>query len=182
MKDARELLGLLTVKVQRFEISQSGFDPITPQDVAHAVALIHSPPARLYARVKYAQQNEFASELAMELLYHCSRIDGFTTWRGRSGNLQSFCALALYEAVHPNICPWCHGTKEAIVNSKKIQCDGCHGSGVRYLTDPDRAKMVNIAKQSFYETWSDRYKSIQGIVLKWEDIVYGALNRRLSQT
>jgi len=179
--DARELLSLLTVKVQHFSSAPGGIPHITQEDVSHALALIKSPPARLYARVKYADQKLFASELATELLYYCSHIDGFTTWKVRPGNLQSVCALALYEAINPHICPWCHGRKETVIEARVIVCDGCRGSGRRYLTDSDRAKLVNIPKSTWYDSWIDRYKSVQQVIDKWEDIVAGALKKRLNE-
>ena len=177
--NSRELLALLTVKIQRFSVAPGGVPKYTPEDIAHALAMVKSPPARLYGRVKYADQTEFASELCTELLYYCSHIEGFTTWKVRPGNLQAVCSLALYEAINPHICPWCHGRCQTLIEGRVIICDGCRGSGRRYLTDTDRAKLVGMSKQSWSEYWSEKYKQIQDFPNKWEDIVSQALAKRL---
>lgn len=185
MKDTRELIGLLTVKVQRFSVAPGGIPLLTPEDISHVLAMVKSPSARLYARVKYADQTEFASELVTDLLYACGHIEGSTKWRNRKdrpGLLSDVCALALYEAIHPHVCPWCHGRGEAQIGPRVIACDACHGEGKRFLTDPDRAKLLKMAKSSWYETWPERYTAIQAIPDKWEDLIAGALTKRLRQT
>jgi len=70
--------------------------------------------------------------------------------------------------------------EETVIEARVIVCDGCRGSGRRYLTDSDRAKLVNIDKAAWSRYWNEKYKQIQDIVNKWEDIVAGALKKRLS--
>lgn len=183
-RDHRELLSLLTTKVQSFENSASSFSKLTPQDIAHAIAKIHSPPARLYLRVKYADQIQFANELGIELLAACgSQIDEIGKWKiPRPGFLGDLCSLALFESINPHVCPWCQGRGEALIDSRVIVCDGCSGTGRRQMQDKDRAGKMNLSKSSWSELWSDRYKEIQRIIDIWEDLAAGALRKRLSES
>lgn len=180
-RDHRELLGLLTTKVQSFDYSGSGFSKLTPQDIAHAIAKINHPAARLYLRVKYADQIEFANELSIELLSACQYIEGVGKWRlPRSGFVGDLCILALFEAIHPQTCPWCQGRKEALIGSRVVVCDGCNGGGRRQLQDKDRAQRLGLSKSSWSDPWADRYREIQRIPDHWEDLAVGAFRHRLS--
>lgn len=181
MKDPRELLGLLTVKVQRFSVAPGGIPAITPEDVAHILGMISNRRTVLFARVKYADQKEFAEELAdLMRTQVLQEIEGIAKWRNGPDWVLSMCRLALAESVHPHTCSWCLGRAELILDEgKRIICDGCKGTGRRTWRDADRAKKMEITKQAWSNHWSDRYRLLCNVTVdRYEDMIVGAIQGR----
>src|SRR5690348_6721006 len=108
-KDPRELLTLLTDKVQQF--FTLGGDPYyTSDEVAYILAQIHNPNARLYARVKYAGQMAFAEELALSMRSELASTDDIRRWQvPRPDWVLDLARLAISEDVDPNKCRVCKG-------------------------------------------------------------------------
>lgn len=189
MRDPRELLALLTAKVQRFQVAPGGIPFLTPQDMAQALGMIKHPSARLYARVKYCQQYDFAEELAINMRYVVLRdlLDG--TWKipreaklGRDVEfILDLCRLAIYEACDPNLCPWCLGRAEVRPETGPvIVCSACRGTGQRTLRGVDRARLLGLPTQRWSD-WSERYRDIQAATVdKYEGLICGALRNRIA--
>jgi len=187
MRDARELLALLTTRIQRFSVTSGGVPAITADDVAHVLGLIAHDGARLYARVKYAGDMRYADGLAQAIrsqLIRTRMLEGELgkMWRvPRPDFLLDIARLIVAEAVDPHTCTWCDGRAEVRPeNGAVIMCDACAGTGQRRIRDADRARLIGIAKSSWSETWSARYRDAQiETVDRWEDMIHRALRTRL---
>lgn len=179
----RELLALLTVRIQRFQLAPGGIPNITAQDVAQALGMIHNDEARIYARVKYAGQLEYAEGLALAIRRHIMTRKLDSGWRIPHPNfLLDMSFMMLAEAVDPHTCTWCDGRAEVRPETGPvIQCGACNGSGRREIRDGDRARLMGISKSSWSDPWGERYRETQiETVDKWEDICGSALKKRLA--
>lgn len=181
MKDRRELLALLTHKVQHFAVAASDFHKITPQDIAHALGKMHSEAARYFARVKYCGQIEFAERCAeLGQIAMLQEIEDIEKWRSRPYWVFDMCAMAIAEATHPQICPWCRGTAEIISQNLRIVCEACRGSGHKVWRASDRANLMGISRQN-WSAWTERYKDIQvRTVDRYEDLLASALSKKMA--
>lgn len=183
MSDARELLALLTCRVQRFHLAPGGIPNLTAEDIAHALGTIKNENARLYVRVKFAGQTRFADALACAIRRHIMLRKMDNGWRlPRPGFLFDLATLMLIEAIDPLICTTCEGTAQrATTTGSVLVCEACNGAGQRRFTESDRIKMLGINKSSWYDPWSGRYRDAQiEIIDKWEDIALNAMAKRLS--
>lgn len=203
MRDPRELLGLLTAKIQRFQLAPGGIPFLTQSDVAAALSYIgkYNSNAALYARFKYLKEYDRAEDLVyrMRLKVMQDLIAG--DWKiPREGFLLDLCYLALAEAVDPHSCTWCLGRESVLVDKamaeealretrgdqvriregQVIVCSQCRGTGKRTIKDADRTRIMAVRPDVWSRQWRDKYKDIQvHTVDKWEDIV-GALRPRLA--
>ena len=178
----RELLALLTARVQRFHLAPGGIPNLTAEDMAHALGLVKNENARLYARVKFTGETESADSLACAIRRYIMICKLDNGWRiPRLGFLLDLSRLMVIEAIDPMTCTWCDGTeKDMTETGSVIVCDACHGTGKRRITDADRARLVGISKSSWSDPWGDRYRDTQiETVEKWEDIAVNALKKRL---
>jgi hypothetical protein len=182
-KDSRELFALLSAKVQRFHLAPGGIPALTAEDVAHALGMIQHDDARAFARMKYCAQWHFTEGLARAIRMHMMTRKLDDSWRiPRVGFLLDLAYLMLTEAIDPFTCTWCCG-RAAIRDDKGlvIECQACDGSGKRPMRDMDRARMMNIPKSSWSDTWGARYRATQiDTVDVWEDVIGGALRRRIA--
>ena len=184
MRDPRELLALLTAKIQRFQVAPGGIPAITPEDMAHTLGIIYNDNARLYARLKYCGESTYGEGLALCIRRHImnKKLDG--SWRvPRKEFLLELSYLILAEAVDPNVCSWCKGRGEvAPETGPVITCGGCQGGGRKAgpMLESDRARLLGLTRQAWNNTWSDRYKEVQAeTVDKWEEVVRAAIKKRL---
>ena len=179
----RELLALLTARVQRFHLAPGGIPNITAQDIAQALGMIAIDEARIYARVKYCAQLEYADGLAWKIRLHIMTRKLQASWRiPHPDFLLDMSYLMLAESVDPHTCTWCHGRAEVKPETGPvITCGACEGTGRRRIRDTDRARLMGLSKSSWSDPWGERYREAQiETVDKWEDIVGGALKKRLS--
>jgi len=182
--NSRELLSLLTARVQRFHLAPGGVPNLTAEDVAHALGMLRQEQVRLYARIKYSGQIEYADKLAGMIRVHVMTKKLKAGWRiPRPDFLLDVGYLMIVESVDPNLCPTCDGRAEVHPEvGPVIMCEKCAGTGKRAWQDADRAAAVRLAKSSWSETWSDRYKEAkEETVDKWEAICGPALHKRLSE-
>lgn len=203
MRDPRELLALLTAKVQRFQLAPGGIPFLTQPDVAAALAYIgkYNPNAALYARFKYLKEYFRADDLVYRMRLKVMNDLVAGDWKiPRQDFLLDMCYLALAEAIDPHSCPWCLGREAVLIDSEMaeealrdlrgkqvrlregqvITCSLCHGSGKRTIKDVDRAKLMAVRPDSWGHHWGDKYKDIQvHTVDRWEDVI-GAMRPRLA--
>jgi len=181
MSDPRELLSLLSCKVQRFDVSPGGIATITPEDVAYILGTIKNTKATLFARIKYSGEVQYAPELSdLMRTQVLQEVDGIAKWRNGPDWILNLCRLALAEAIHPHTCSWCRGVAAVTTDDGQvITCGGCNGTGKRTMRDSDRAKLMDISKQAWSNHWVDRYGLLRNITVdRYEDILYGAINKR----
>lgn len=179
---AKELLSLLTPRVQRFHLAPGGIPNLTAEDIAHALGMIQNDLARVYARVKYADQMEYAEGLVLAIRRHILLRKLDEEWRiPRKEFILDMSYMMLAEAVDPNICLWCCGRAEIKPETGPvIVCGACQGQGRKKIRDRDRAHVMGISKQSWSSNWNDRYIEIQEeTVDTWEDLFAGALKKRM---
>lgn len=181
--DGRAILALLTTKVQHFALAPGGIPRYTPEDIAHALGKIKSEPARLYARIKYCAQTDFAEDLALTARRQfLLEITNAKDWKIPRGDwILDMIYMALTEATHEHICPWCQGVAEVVTkDGKRIGCDGCGATGKRRWRDYDRARLMNTSNQAWSAHWTERYRDLQTrTVDRYEDLVADALPKRL---
>jgi hypothetical protein len=179
----QEILSLLTARVQRFHLAPGGVPALTAEDVAHALGMIHNDLARVYARVKYSGQYEYAEGLALGLRRHILVKKTDDSWRiPRPDFVLDMSFMMLAEAIDPHTCRWCWGRAEVKPETGPvIVCSACDGSGRRKIKERDRARVMGIAESSWSDPWGKRYKDIQSdTVDKWEAIFVGAIKKRLA--
>ena len=181
--DGRSVLALLTTKVQHFALAPGGNPRFTPEDVAHALGKLKSESAALYARVKYCAQIEFAEDLALSARRQfLLEIYDAKLWRiPRPHWILDMISLAVAEAIHEHICPWCKGIAESInKNGLRISCEACKATGKKYWRDSDRAHLMGTSKQAWSAHWSKRYQDIQTrTVDRYEDLIAAAIPSKL---
>lgn len=181
--DTRELLAILTARVQRFHLAPGGIPGLTAQDVAAALGMIHHPDARLYARVKYCGQMGFSESLALSIRRHMMTRKLDASWRiPEPGFLLKMAYLMLLEAVDPLTCKWCLGRAEVHPEiGPVIMCSACAGSGKQAMRDMDRAHLMGLSKSSWSDPWSGRYRDTQIQTIDvWEDLATSALKKRIA--
>lgn len=171
-KDPRELLTLLTDKVQQF-VTLGGNPYYTAEEVAYILAQIPNPNARLYARVKYAGQLAFANELALSMRIELSSTDEIRYWQvPRQDWILDLSRIALFEDIDPSKCKVCKGIKFKLIGSKIEVCTGCGGSGNTYLSDAKRAELMQIDKSNWSRLWRDRYDFLRAhTIWSWDNMV-----------
>lgn len=196
MKDPRELLALLTAKVQRFAVAPGGEPVYIPEDVAQALGLIKVPNAVKFARAKYCQDFSVIDDLAESMQVYILTKKQDSGWRIHRPNfILDMCYMALAESIDPHSCRWCHGRKEVVVETphmtanrdfikegQKIVCDACNGSGIRPPRDADRAYMMGLNKGNWSDPWANRYKEdVQSMIDRWESLIPGSIRNRLGE-
>ena len=180
--DPRELLSLLTARVQRFHLAPGGIPVLTAEDIATALGMVKNQDAVLYARVKYCGQHDFAEDVALAIRRRFLWRAADENWKiPRHGFLLDLSRLLLTEAVDPNICLWCNGSGDGRhANGLVVGCDGCNGTGRRKMWDRDRADLVGVSAQSWSNVWGKRYRDMQcETVDKWDDLIFNAVRKRL---
>lgn len=190
MHDPLELLAMLTARVQRFHMAPGGIPAITSDDIAHALGMIHNDEARLYARLKYCHQHTYAEGLALFIRRFILMKKLSDRWRiPRPGFVFDLSCLMLAEAIDPHVCSWCRGRgerpeidEENKPTGKLKPCDQCHETGRRSLAlrEADRARLMDMSRSAWHNTWDDRYQDAQrDTISKWESIIQGALRKRM---
>ena len=161
-KDPRELLTLLTDKVQQF--FTLGGDPFyTSDEVAYILSHVKNPNARLFARVKYAGQLIFSEELARSTRMEVLKTDNIRKWQApRPDWILDMARLAIYEDVDPFRCPVCKGIETRLIEGKIINCEACKGTGGAYFTDADRARILKLDRSNWSRIWRFRYDFMRG--------------------
>lgn len=191
----RELLSLLTARVQRFHLAPGGIPNLTAEDVAAALGMIHHPEARLYARIKYCGQVAYAEELALAMRRYALDRIAKPEWEvpreapvGQDKEWWlDMCRMAVAESVDPHTCRTCLGRAETMIDSKRIVCSDCRGTGRKELTQTDRARTMSITRKGWTQdqkrrgsSWAEIYRELQiATVDKYEDLIGGALRNRL---
>ncbi|MDD5189412.1 MAG: hypothetical protein PHE50_00035 [Dehalococcoidales bacterium] len=183
-KDSRELLGKLTAKVQHFALAPGGKPKYTAQDIAHILGIIKNEAVVLYARVKYCEQHEFSEDLTylmrrkvfLDLPAIAKKKIPRPDW------ILNLCQMALIEATHNDVCTVCWGVGEILPdNAPRIVCGACDGYGDKKWRDNDRARLLEISKQSYSLSWAKLYREITQITISlYEDLLAGALKKRMS--
>ena|SRR6185436_3691452 len=125
-----ECLKLTTAK--SINLNRTGGMPdLTWEDIAAALSRITNPAARALIAAKYAYHEGDITETRIYL--YRSFMDRFPraykTTGHRPGMVLNVCHMLVFEAVDPLTCHTCHGRAEAVVDSLKVVCEACRGSG-----------------------------------------------------
>lgn len=176
-----QALTRLNNKVQAFEAGHDGIPALTAEDIALGLGLIKHDAAGLLGRLKFAGQDNYIRALEALVYRAVSRTARRERWRiHKRGVLRGLSRLSIIEAVVALRCPCCNGTKDRMIDSRVVQCDGCHGTGKYRLSDHVRYQAVGLDHQSWRKTWRARYKNdIQPILDHYERVLAGALAKRM---
>jgi hypothetical protein len=144
---------------------------LDPMTIAHALSRVRTKGAGYLLRVKYAGEQAWWSEL--EYCLYWKVIDlatkkGWTypaVYKGREP-LRGACRLALWEKVHPHVCPTCLGRASVIIDSRLILCDTCNGT-MRVIPD-DNTRMTYLGIGDDWSDFPQRYQRIMNILTGWE--------------
>lgn len=184
-----EMIAMLCAKIAHIEPVIPAFGTMCRYDVVHAMALVKSLPAQLLLRIKYAEEDQYSNEFEHELLSAIERgalahVVDFAApqrWKiPRPGFLRDMCRLALVEFLSPKLCWRCEG-RGGWLNRKglKVVCPKCAGSGEGRHSDRSRAKILGIHEASWRQSWRDRYREIQTLIDRFEEIGLGGVTKRL---
>lgn len=203
MRDPRELLALLTAKIQRFQVAPGGIPFLTPQDMAQALAYIgkYNPNAAIFTRFKYLREYFRAEDIALRMRRKIGVDLVCGDWKvPRKEFILDLCYLALCESVDPHTCPWCLGREKTLVDQEMaeaaqrdikpgqtvlkegqlIVCSLCHGTGKRTIKQSDRSRLMGVTESAWSHSWADKYRDIQvHTVDRWEGVI-DALRPRLA--
>lgn len=188
--NARELLALLTAKVQRYVVSDGGIPEVTQEDMSHAMGYIRDKRAALLIGVKYCGRSEDVWELDFALWQ--SAILRFPEWqrdkeyiKGREF-IRHLCQMALNEHMEEHTCHTCKGTSAKLKEDLKHAfhkdfefCSTCNDSGKVRPSEKDRARIVGVNFKLWERHWSEKYRQIQAILNDWEGTAAGDLQDAL---
>ena len=191
---AAEFLSLLTADTEHIEPGVAAFNRLRREDVTLALAWVHNVPARLLARVKYADQQTYKGDL--ETLFVCAVEHGAlnrvcdiaapSRWRiPRADFIRDMCRLAIFEHIEPtaSLCWRCHGRGAVSKRGKRalqIDCPVCKGDGKGRMKDHWRARMLRIGTEDYRRTWGERYTAIQALLTRYDGIATGGVAKRLA--
>lgn len=189
---AAEMLGRLTAKVAAWEPAIREFNALTREDIALALSMVQIMPARLIARVKYADQEEYAPEAIDAVLNAIERgalevvVDKIAAperWRiPRPDFIRDMCRLALAEYLSPRICYRCHGRGYVTrrVTGKRDKCPTCYETGHIVYQAKDRCHILGVAPDAWSKSWKERYSAIQSLFDKYDGLALGGVAKRMS--
>ena len=162
-----------------------GYGALTASDIAHALATIDDPAARLFARIA-ADHVPVAVLHRGEALYQ-DKLERLIRLRlhviAKKGNwtipkkrfMDMLIRLAVVEQLSGAQCMACNGQGEVMIQSKSYTCGSCKGSGIKGWTDAQRASYAGISERHF-RRWRERYRvDICGIVGDFEGKIRKAL-------
>jgi hypothetical protein len=199
---AAELLSMLTAKVHSWEPSIREFDRLQREDVVLALAFVKVAPARLLARIKYADEIKYVGDFENELLSAIERgalmdvienvvmIDP-ARWRyPRRDFLRDMCRMAIAETLSPKLCRRCAGHGFFVARKPENQfirraCERCGGTGKRLgdgrYEEKERAELMNVTPDAWRMTWQQRYRAILSKIEAYEELALGGIKKRLQR-
>jgi predicted RNA-binding Zn-ribbon protein involved in translation (DUF1610 family) len=170
-----DILALLSVHGQTYEISDSEWNRLTWEDIAHAIADIKNDGARWLGRIYVLQEFRYAGSLTDYLADDLMRRRRV---RKPTPRLTVVCALALHNFIEYPWCPSCNGA-EKIQEEKvigKFTCPDC--GGIRTKTKPtarELAGALEIPLSGWQYIWGPRYEEAWNTLERLFDIVNGGI-------
>lgn len=184
---------LLNGRVQSFSLNLGG-DRLSDQDIAHAMAHIWHPGARLLGRVKWAGNDKLSLKLLSMVVTECNHLVVEQGWgQVNQAELIRVCKLAVNETVLPKLCPTCRGLGQFVVSQGKvgrppkgakpdlkIECTTCLGTGTIARSEWAMAKAAGLTPGRWRRVWSDRYHdAILPILDRYEAMFWAGMRRAL---
>lgn len=190
--NAKELLALLTAKVQSYVISSGGIPEVSQQDVSHAMGYIKDRNAALLIGVKLCGRSDDIWELDIALWE--TILFQFPEWR-KEGKytpgkefIRHMCQTALNEHMDNHLCPTCKGTSARLKEDLKhafhsdfLFCSTCMDSGRVHPSEETRADIIGVDRKIWRKVWSSKYRRIQAVLNAWETIAIKELQEALRQ-
>jgi len=175
--DPTERLTLLSPRAVNLESSAGGWDRLTWEDIAGALAKC-SRPASLYGSIKIASHDGLMDDLfisAMTDMTNPAKVKWPRPPVFRKGIVRAMVNLVLRETLNPMICGTCNGIGKAVIDNLLIVCQKCGGSGHIALRNMDRAKTLGVEQLEWDRHWSKVHGHCLEVVAGWEREVYSAL-------
>lgn len=190
---AATLAARLNPSVCRFDTGMGGWGHLTQSDIAMALGMVKSEPARLWIRVRYCGHEEYRPELERLLLMKVVDMAAPERWKlEKPGMLRTMVKTAIHEHSTKSICSRCNGQKIVVwteeeandlktpeMSLKPGNCPKCKGSGYSRVSDRWRARQIDIDPSWFNRTLRSKYSRILDIVRGVDGMAKSALAKRL---
>lgn len=174
--DPRKLIALLSPRaVDLFHIP-GGYDHITPDMVAAALATV-TPEASAFGRIKYAGMESEEPRLRDRTHSIIYRPPYRRTWPKTAdfNQVRGVVRIALTEALHSPNCDTCNGRRFAMIGALKLTCGTCGGSGRWYSSDEARARSMQINDRQWQTHWRRLHSTVIELASWWDDALYSAM-------
>jgi len=174
--DPRQLIALLSPQAVDFLHIPGGWQHITPDLVAAALATV-SDEASAFGKLKYARMDSLAAPLTTMANNLVTQPPYRRTYPRFAGDreVRVVVKLALTEAVHPTVCDVCNNRKFAMIGSLKVTCLDCSGTGMWFSNDEKRADVLRITAEEWGTRWRRLHSTVIGLTKKWDDRLYKAM-------
>lgn len=142
-----------------------------PMAIAYALARVKTKGAGYLLRIKYAGEQAWWSDLEYALYWRVIDMATNKEWiiplayKGTQP-LRRACRLAIWEKVHPHVCPTCLGRSSVIIDSQVINCGTCDGTA--RITPDDNKRMDYLDIGPDWPSFPDKYQRIFNILTGWE--------------
>jgi len=151
--------------------SRGEIPTLDPMTIAYALASVRTKGAGYLLRVKYAGEQAWWSDLEYALYWRVIDMATRKGWRSPPAYkgkepLRRASRLALWEKVHPHVCPTCLGRSSVILDSHIINCGTCNGTARIVPDDQKRMEYLEIGPD--WPEFPERYGRIFNILTGWE--------------
>lgn len=147
-------------------------------DLMHALGLVKAPEWKiLLVRMKYLGEDERRSLVELMVVNELVKIAVERKWpRGLEGEqpFTKLAKLAIAEYLLSEQCPVCRGQKQI----GPTPCQACDATGMPIISDDYRGRVAGFHPIR-WQTWSDKYPYAMAIVRSADEIVLGAVRKRL---
>jgi hypothetical protein len=139
--------------------------------VAYALAKVKTKGAGFLLRIKYAGENTWWADLEYALYSRVIHIATKNKWKtpkpyiGKEP-LRRACKLAIWEKIHPHVCPTCLGRAQALIDDKLVVCQPCNGTSRIFPTNQYRLDLLHIGDD--WPEFITLYNRITNILQGWE--------------
>ena len=190
---AAALAGRLNPSVCRFDTGIGGWGHLTPSDIAMALGMVKSEPARLWIRVVYCDHKDHTEELERLLLMKVVDMAAPERWKvHKPGLLRGMVKTSILEVTAKIYCSRCNGQRTVIwtqeeadqykrpeISLKSHSCPKCRGTGYNRLSDRWRAKNSGSTPEWWSMGLKGKYSRILDMVRGIDGMAKAALANRL---
>lgn len=136
---------------------------LSGQDIAASISYANLDRLQyLSALYVFAHDTTVQKELYYRLEVEAIQIAVDGRWKLEMGLFRRMVRLAISEALHPHLCPTCHGVKhlQRTVAGALLPCDDCGSTGNLLITNADRAKILELGLENYKKHWLSRYNKL----------------------
>jgi hypothetical protein len=154
----------------QFWKSRGDIPLLEPNTIAYALSHVKTKGAGYLLRIKYAGEDQWWSDLEYALYFKVIDIATKRSWKTPKQYIgkepfRRGCKLAIWEKIHPHICPTCLGRAQAMIGAKLEVCGACGGIGRFTIDDQKRLELLSITN---WPEYPERYSRMLNILTGWE--------------